>query len=895
MKKLKSYEIRQKWLDFWKSKGHDIIPSASLVPHNDPTLLWINAGVAPLKKYFDGREIPQNKRMANAQKSIRTNDIENVGKTARHHTFFEMLGNFSIGDYFRNEVLPWAFELLTSEEWFAIDKDKLYFTYYPNDIETYNLWQKCGVEKEHLIPVEGNFWEIGEGPCGPDTEIFFDRGESYDPTNMGTKLIRDDIENERYIEIWNIVFSQFNSKPGVPREEYKELPSKNIDTGCGLERVACVMQGVETNYDTDLFMPIINKTEELTSVKYEGQMAFKVIADHVRSTVFALSDGATFSNEGRGYVLRRILRRAVRYGKFLGMKEAFLYKLVKPCVDLMKVFYPYLLEKEAIVTEQIKLEEEKFLSTLESGEKRLKDYINTSKEKIIPANVAFMLYDTFGFPIDLTLEAASEYGFDVDMDGFKEELKKQKERARSARTNTQSMNTQNEEMMKFKDDSLFIGYNELDSSSKVIAIFSDGKSVNEGKDKLIIVLDKTCFYAEMGGQIGDAGYISLNGRDFDVIDTVKLPNGQAGMLVEMDDETIKVGDYVRAFVDKKKRHFIQLNHSATHMMNEALRTVIGSHVSQQGSYVSDSILRFDFNNFSSLTNDELLKIEDLVNENIKKSYEIETKEMPIEEALKLGAQAMFGEKYGKVVRVVDMTCSLEFCGGCHASNTSDLEKFAILSIESKGSGIFRIEATTSENIAKQIKLALNNITKEIDVLEERISNYCKSLGIKKPLLNKPVYVDSYRYIIGVKEYNEELKNLAKQLEKQVSNLERQKNALSIDDYKNDYIEINGYKVLTKVIHDADVNNLKDLVDSLADYLKDSLVMFANISNSKIVFVCKNQIKSLSAGKLVKEAAIVCGGNGGGRDDFASAGGKDVSKVEEALNRVIELVKGVLNN
>ena len=895
MKQLKGYEIRQKWLDFWKSKGHDIIPSASLVPHNDPTLLWINAGVAPLKKYFDGREIPQNKRMANAQKSIRTNDIENVGKTARHHTFFEMLGNFSIGDYFRDEVLPWAFELLTSEEWFAIDPEKLYFTYYPNDSATYNKWQECGVKEDHLIPVEGNFWEIGEGPCGPDTEIFFDRGESYDPEKLGTKLIKDDIENERFIEIWNIVFSQFNSKPGTPREEYKELPSKNIDTGCGLERVACVMQGVETNYDTDLFMPIIKKTEELTGVKYEGQMAFKVIADHVRSTVFALSDGATFSNEGRGYVLRRILRRAVRYGKFLGMKEAFLYKLVNPCVDLMKVFYPYLLEKQAIVTDQIKLEEEKFLSTLEAGEKRLKDYINSSSNKTIPGEVAFMLYDTFGFPIDLTLEAASEYGFDIDMEGFKSELKAQKERARNARASIQSMNTQNEEMMKFTLNSDFIGYDELDSTSKVIAVFSDGHKVNEASGKVIIVLDKTPFYAEMGGQIGDTGYISINGSEFDVTDTVKLPNGQAGMVVEMDDETIKENDFVKCYVNKEKRTFTEYNHSATHIMNEALRTVIGSHVSQQGSYVSDAVLRFDFNNFSNLSNDEILKIEELVNENINKAYEIKTLNLPIEEAKKLGAQAMFGEKYGAVVRVVDMTCSKEFCGGCHAKNTSDLAKFAILNIESKGSGIFRIEATTSENIAKQINLVLANIFKEIATLEERIQAYAKTLNIECPKLNKPEYLDSYKYIILVKEYNEELKQVAKQLEKQVTNLERQKNALSIDDFKNNYEEVNGAKLLFTKIENADMNNLKDLVDALAENLGNALVMFANINNGKIVFVCKNKLSGFSAGKLVKAAAQICGGNGGGRDDFASAGGKDVSKVDEALNCVKEEVKGVLNN
>lgn len=461
MKKLTGNQIRSMWLEFFKSKGHEIIPSASLIPHNDPTLLWINAGVAPLKKYFDGREKPKNPRMTNAQKSIRTNDIENVGKTARHHTFFEMLGNFSIGDYFRNEVLTWAYELLFSPDWFALDKNNIYITYYPEDKDTFEKWQSLGVEASHLVPIADNFWEIGEGPCGPDTEIFYDRGTKYDPNNIGLDLLRKDIENDRYIEIWNIVFSQYNSVSGLPREQYPELPSKNIDTGSGLERLACIFQETETNYETDLFMPMIKFLEQHTGCSYDNpayKMAFRVIVDHVRSVTFAIADGATFANEGRGYVLRRILRRAVRYGKKLGIKQPFLYQMVSIVIDNMKDFYSYLVDKQAIIKKIIKTEEENFLKTLATGEKKLNDIMSNSKEKVISGTSAFLLYDTFGFPIELTQEAASDNGFTVDIVGFNEELEKQKNRARNARSNEQSMNIQNEEYLNFKRKSEFVGY-----------------------------------------------------------------------------------------------------------------------------------------------------------------------------------------------------------------------------------------------------------------------------------------------------------------------------------------------------------------------------------------------------------------------------------------------------
>ena len=905
MKKMKAYEIRQMWLDFWKSKGHDIIESASLIPNNDPTLLWINAGVAPLKKYFDGREVPKNKRMANAQKSIRTNDIENVGKTARHHTFFEMLGNFSIGDYFRDDAIKWAVELLTSDEWFGFDKDKLYITYYPDDVDTFNRWVECGIEKDHLIPVVGNFWEIGEGPCGPDTEIFYDRGIKYDKDNIGPRLIKDDIENDRYIEIWNIVLSQFNSKVGLKRSEYKELPSKNIDTGSGLERLACVMQGVETNYDTDLFMPIINKTEEITGIKYEGQMAFKVIADHVRSTVFALSDGATFSNEGRGYVLRRILRRAVRYGKKLGMNEAFLYRLVRPCVELMEVFYPYLLEKEELVTSQIKKEEEKFLSTLESGEKKLRDFMASAKDKKIDAATAFLLYDTFGFPLELTKEVAEESGYVVDEDGFKAELQKQKERARNARGAMQSMNVQNADMMAFKAESKFLGYNELDVNSTVVGLFSGSSAVKSASGRVIVVLKETPFYAEMGGEIGDKGTIALNGEEFDCIDTIKLPNGQAGMVVEMEEVTISLGDVVKACVDSNLRSRIAANHSATHLMNEALREVGGKHILQQGSYVSDKFLRFDFNNYNMFTSEELLKIEEIVNNKIKKSIEVSTKVLPIEEAKKLGAQAVFGEKYGDMVRVVDMDYSKEFCGGCHVKNTSEIKKFAILSIESKGSGIFRIEAATKDGIKDAIEERLSNTCKDVKALKDRIEEYQKEVvnngdevaraEILGYILSgnniEPKYKDSYKYVLEMKEYAATLKEVAKNVEKRLNTLKKNSEKLDVNSFSNEFINIDGKNVLIKKMENVPIDSLKELADSLVEQKDSSVVLFANVVDSKVIFICKNKISTLSAGSLVKEAALVTLGNGGGRTDFAQAGGKDVTKVDEALEKVINLIKG----
>ena len=897
MKKLMSYEIRQMWLDFWHSKGHKIMPSASLVPVNDPTLLWINAGVAPLKKYFDGREIPDSKRMTNAQKAIRTNDIDNVGRTARHHTFFEMLGNFSIGDYFRKEALTWAIELLTSPKWFDFDINRLYFTIYPKDYESKELWTKLGVSPDHIIPLEDNFWEIGEGPCGPDTEIFFDRGEKYDPKHLGIKMLKEDIENDRYIEIWNIVFSQFNSKIGVDRSEYEELPSKNIDTGSGLERLACVMQEVETNYDTDLFMPIIKATEDITGVKYTGQMAFKVIADHVRSVTFAVSDGAMLSNEGRGYVLRRILRRASRYGKLLGMKEPFLYKLVDVVSDYMKDFYPYLQDTKKMVSEVVKREEVKFLQTLENGEKRLLDYIKNNNDKVITGKFAFLLYDTFGFPIELTKEVGEESGFVVDMDSFKEELNKQKELARASRNDEQSMNIQNEDMLNFKEDSLFVGYDTLNSEATVNGIFKDGSLSSIGNGKVILAFDKTPFYATSGGQVGDKGKLVYNNKEYEVLDSFKLPNGEHAILVDLDCD-IELGSKVLLKVEEKTRLMTEANHSGTHLVNEALRQVLGKHLHQQGSFVSPKLLRFDFNNFYNPSNEELLKVEEIVNEEINKASVSNIVELPIDEAKKLGVQAVFGEKYGDIVRVVTIGFSKELCGGTHVKNTMDIGKLVVLGCESKGSGIFRIECATGTGAMDAIKEVLEPVEKEINELKARINELVETakkenIDLDYKEIESSPYELSYKTILNKKNELALFREQAKELDKKYSKLKRNNNLISMDDYLKDVINVNGYNVLLFKANDIDSEQFKDLIDRLSDRLNNSVILGSNINSGKVLFVCKNKIDKLQAGMIVKKAATITLGGGGGRPDFAQAGGKDPSKVDEALEEIMKDLKGAL--
>lgn len=868
MKKMTSSQIRQMWLDFYKTKGHKVEPSASLVPHDDPTLLWTNAGVTPLKKYFDGSVVPECPRITNAQKCIRTNDIENVGDTY-HHTFFEMLGNFSIGDYFKAEAIAYAYELLFSEKWFDFDKEKIYITYYPEDLEAKRLWLEQGISEQHLIPLAGNFWEIGEGPCGPDTEMFFDRGEKYD--KRGKELIEQDIDNDRFIEIGNIVFSQYSSKEGVDRSLYKELPSKNIDTGWGLERLCSVMQGAETNYDTDLFRPIISKTEEICGIKYTDQRAFRVIADHVRTVTFAVADGAIMSNEGRGYVLRRVLRRASKYAKSLGIEKPFMASLVDIVIEIMDPYYPYLNEKKDIIKQIITSEEEKFLATLSAGEKRFEAIAKKSKD-IISGVDAFTLYDTYGFPFELTVEYALEHNLKVDEEGFKECLLEQKNRARNARKDEASMGGQNEAYLAFKEISNFVGYEKLITKSKVIGVFDNG-----------IVLDNTPFYAFSGGQLCDKGLIN----DIKVLDVIKLPNGQHLHILE--NNPFKIGDIVDAIVDEDNRNLTRKNHSSAHLLQSSLQKVLGNHVHQQGSQVCSTYCRFDFNNYNSLTDEQILMVEDIVNKYIKEKHPVNVSVLPIEEAKKLGAMALFGEKYGSYVRVVDMEVSKEFCAGTHVSNTSDIEEFSIYSVESIGSGTFRITASTSNNSMDFVKNSCDNIIKSINTLILKADDIIKSASKENICLTfdykyEEPTVKGYRYILALRRILNETQTALKNLEKEYSNKLSQNVLADLNRFDNDIIN---NKLFVKV-EAIDSLLLKDMACALRNNKNLDVVFFASVDKEKVTFVCAT--KNYDASLLVKEAAKLCQGGGGGKKDLAQAGGKDSSKVDEAILKAKELVK-----
>lgn len=867
MKNLTANEIRTIWLNFWKERGHYVEPSASLIPHNDPTLLWINAGVAALKKYFDGSEIPANKRITNVQKSLRTNDIENVGMTARHHTFFEMLGNFSIGDYFRNEVIPWAFDLLTNEKYFGIDPMKLYITYHPDDEATKNLWIRCGMQEDHMIPLEDNFWCIGEGPCGPDTEIFFDRGEKYDPDHLGIRLLKEDIENDRYIEIWNIVFSQYNAQEGVARKDYKELPHKNIDTGGGLERFACIMQGAETNFETDLFLPIIKETEKLTKVPYEeNKMAYRVIADHIRTCTFALSDGASFSNEGRGYVLRRILRRAMRYGRKLGIYEPFLYRLVDVVTDIMKDFYPYLLEHKERVKKTIYSEEVRFLKTLASGEQLLRKMMEDTST--LTGEEAFKLYDTYGFPIELTVEIASENGVKVDMDGFHDEMKKQKERARAARGDLQSMNRQSADLMSFTLPSEF-DYESTNMEARIIGLFKDGKRVDVIEEEGDVIFDHTCFYSESGGQAPDKGTIMNGETEAEVLDVQKAPNHQFLHHVHLLYGTLHEGDILSLAIDTKKRYLTRKNHSSAHLLQSALRKVLGDHVHQEGSYVDDEIMRFDFSHSSKITDTELKEIEALVNGWINDAIEQKTLLLPIEEAKKTGATALFDEKYGDVVRVVTFgDVSKEFCGGTHVHNTAEIGCFAIEFEESIASGVRRIQARTGLKAYELLKKR-EALLADIQAMM-KAGSYLEIQDRLKTLLHEKEVLDLENRRLKEKEASFE----AKQLE-------------------NRFVMYNGVHLLAAYLNDTDRDGLMKRMDQLKTVYDDDVIVLIGGKDGNLPIVSHvsalAQKEGIRAGDLVKAVSGILGGSGGGRPEMASGGGKDASKIDEALAKVKELI------
>ena len=705
MKKLSSSEIRSMFLEYFKENGHSVEPSAPLVPIDDASLLWINSGVATLKKYFDGRVVPDNPRIVNAQKSIRTNDIENVGKTARHHTFFEMLGNFSIGDYFKEEAIICAWEFLTDKKWIGFDPELLSITVHPEDEEAYGIWKdKIGIPEERIIRLEGNFWDIGEGPSGPNSEIFYDRGPKYGDDFTDPELYPGG-ENERYLEIWNLVFSEFNHNPD---DTYTPLPNKNIDTGLGLERMASVIQGVPTNYDTDLFMPIIKAVEDFSGEKYgvdaEKDVAFKVIADHIRTVSFSIGDGALPSNEGRGYVLRRLLRRAIRFAMKLGINAPFMYNLVPVTGEIMKDYYPEVDEKKDFIMKVIKNEEVRFHETLSDGMAILSTVIEKAKSSntfIVTGKDAFQLYDTYGFPIELTEEFAEEAGVKVDRKGFSEEMQNQRNRARAARQETDSMQVQSEVLGKINVSSEFIGYSKLTADAKVTVLLHNGDHedcVAEGNE-IQFILDRTPFYAESGGQVADKGTISNESFVANVTEVHKAPNGQNLHTAIIRSGELSVGTNIVAKVDVAVRKLIIKNHTATHLLHKALKEVLGEHVAQAGSYVGPDRLRFDFSHFGQVTKEELEEIERIVNDKVWEDLLVNIEQKPIDEAKKQGATALFGEKYGEIVRVVSIDdYSLELCGGCHVDTTGSIGLFKLVSESGIGAGTRRIEALTGQKL-----------------------------------------------------------------------------------------------------------------------------------------------------------------------------------------------------
>ncbi|MEE3743396.1 alanine--tRNA ligase [Streptococcus dysgalactiae] len=870
MKHLSSAEIRQMWLDFWQSKGHSVEPSANLVPVNDPTLLWINSGVATLKKYFDGSVIPENPRITNAQKSIRTNDIENVGKTARHHTMFEMLGNFSIGDYFRNEAIEWGFELLTSPEWFDFPKEKLYMTYYPEDKDSYNRWLALGVDPSHLIPLEDNFWEIGAGPSGPDTEIFFDRGEAFDPENIGIRLLEEDLENDRYIEIWNIVLSQFNADPEVSRSEYKELPNKNIDTGAGLERLVAVMQGAKTNFETDLFMPIIKEVEKLSGQTYDqdgDNMSFKVIADHIRALSFAIGDGALPGNEGRGYVLRRLLRRAVMHGRKLGIKETFLYKLVQTVGEIMASYYPEILEKRDFIEKIVKREEETFARTIDAGSGHLDQLLAQLKEAgkdTLEGKDIFKLYDTYGFPVELTEEMAEEAGYKIDHDGFKAAMKEQQDRARAAVVKGGSMGMQNETLAGITEPSTFLYETETVDARLAVIIVDNERSEVVSEGQALLVFDQTPFYAEMGGQVADRGVIkNANGNIVArVTDVQKAPNGQAlhtvDVLASLALDTVYTLD-----IDHKRRYAVEKNHTATHLLHAALHNIIGDHATQAGSLNEEEFLRFDFTHFEAVTADELRRIEEEVNQQIWKALAITTTETDVETAKSMGAMALFGEKYGKTVRVVQIgDYSVELCGGTHLSNTSEIGLFKILKEEGIGSGTRRILAVTGQQ-------AFESFRKQEDALKE-IAHTLKALQIDQV----PAKVVSL---------SEQLRDL----QKENAELKEKAAAAQAGDVFKEVKEVNGLRYIASQVSVSDAGALRTFADNWKqkDY-SEVLVLVAAIGEKVNVLVASKS-KEVHAGNMIKTLAPIVSGRGGGKPDMAMAGGSDASKISDLIAAVPE--------
>jgi len=878
-------ELREKYLSFFESKGHLRLDSFPLVPKNDPSLLLINSGMAPMKKWFLAQEEPPRHRVTTCQKCIRTPDIERVGITARHGTFFEMLGNFSFQDYFKEEVIPWAWEFLTSDEWMAIPKDRLHISVYEEDDEAYDIWtKKVGIAPDHMVRLgkEDNFWEHGSGPCGPCSEIYFDRGPEY---GCGKPTCGVGCDCDRYMEIWNLVFSQFDADG---KGHYERLARPNIDTGMGLERLACVMQGVGNLFEVDTVQSVLHHVEHIANKTYgeddKTDISIRVITDHIRSCTFMVSDGILPSNEGRGYVLRRLLRRAARHGRMLGITRPFLVELVETVIQSSESAYPELREHDAYIKKVIGTEEANFARTIDAGMNILNNMIDgleKAHEHLLKGLDVFKLNDTFGFPLDLTKEIAAEQGIEIDEEGFHAEMTKQKERARAERLK-KNISGWSEDLFGAlnAEPTVFTGYETLNDTGVVVAL-SDEETLTdaiatdeEAKDGVLVVLDKTPFYAEMGGQAADHGMLNSADCSLRVLDVKKTPKGYYVHTCVLESGIVKVGDHLTAQVDKEYRMAIARNHTATHLLQAALREVLGDHVHQAGSYQDAEITHFDFTHFSAVTPEELARVQKIVNDKIYESMNVTVREMPIEEAKKLGAMALFGEKYGKVVRVVDIEgWSTEFCGGTHVKNTAQIGGFKIVSEASVAAGIRRIEAVTGRNLLIRANLQ--------EAMLHTVANTLKANNVTAlPVRAEAVMAEN--------------KALAKELEE----IKAQVAASKVTSLFDNAEEIGGVKIASAYFTGTTGDTLRGMCDTVRDKaVKPAVAVLVGKAEDKItmaVTVTKQaQEKGLKAGALVKEIAAIAGGKGGGKPDFAMAGLKDETKIDEALAAVGAIVKKAL--
>ncbi|MCR1097940.1 alanine--tRNA ligase [Escherichia coli] len=861
-------EIRQAFLDFFHSKGHQVVASSSLVPHNDPTLLFTNAGMNQFKDVFLGLDKRNYSRATTSQRCVRAggkhNDLENVGYTARHHTFFEMLGNFSFGDYFKHDAIQFAWELLTSEKWFALPKERLWVTVYESDDEAYEIWEKeVGIPRERIIRIgdnkgapyaSDNFWQMGDtGPCGPCTEIFYDHGDHI----WGGPPGSPEEDGDRYIEIWNIVFMQFNRQADGTMEP---LPKPSVDTGMGLERIAAVLQHVNSNYDIDLFRTLIQAVAKVTGATDLSNKSLRVIADHIRSCAFLIADGVMPSNENRGYVLRRIIRRAVRHGNMLGAKETFFYKLVGPLIDVMGSAGEDLKRQQAQVEQVLKTEEEQFARTLERGLALLDEELAKLSGDTLDGETAFRLYDTYGFPVDLTADVCRERNIKVDEAGFEAAMEEQRRRAREASGFGADYNA----MIRVDSASEFKGYDHLELNGKVTALFVDGKAVdaiNAGQEA-VVVLDQTPFYAESGGQVGDKGELKGANFSFAVEDTQKY--GQAiGHIGKLAAGSLKVGDAVQADVDEARRARIRLNHSATHLMHAALRQVLGTHVSQKGSLVNDKVLRFDFSHNEAMKQEEIRAVEDLVNAQIRRNLPIETNIMDLEAAKAKGAMALFGEKYDERVRVLSMgDFSTELCGGTHASRTGDIGLFRIISESGTAAGVRRIEAVTGEGAIATVHADSDRLSEVAHLLKGDSNNLA----------------DKVRSVL----------ERTRQLEKELQQLKEQAAAQESANLSSKAIDVNGVKLLVSELSGVEPKMLRTMVDDLKNQLGSTIIVLATVAEGKVSLIAgvsKDVTDRVKAGELIGMVAQQVGGKGGGRPDMAQAGGTDAAALPAALASV----------